>query len=226
MLSTSLRKRARQARGACLIAAASLLCSLTAISPATPAMAATASPAAAHPASAASAHAHAPARAVYQTPPQALAQAKRTGKAVPVTGATTATSTLTANPDGTLTLTEDAVPVRAQVDGTWRALNPDLVRNANGTLSPAVSTSPLALSGGGSSPLATMTDGPYALSVYAPMRLPAPTVSGATATYAGVLPGVDLIVTATASGGYSEDLRVDSRAAAADPGLASLTFAT
>ena len=226
MLSTSLRKRARQARGACLIAAASLLCSLTAISPATPAMAATASPAAAHPASAASAHAHAPARAVYQTPPQALAQAKRTGKAVPVTGATTATSTLTANPDGTLTLTEDAVPVRAQVDGTWRALNPDLVRNANGTLSPAVSTSPLALSGGGSSPLATMTDGPYALSVYAPMRLPAPTVSGATATYAGVLPGVDLIVTATASGGYSEDLRVDSRAAAADPGLAALTFAT
>lgn len=189
-------------------------------------MAATGAPASpAAPAGAASA-APAHARAVYQTPPQALAQAKRTGKAVPVTGATTATTTLTANPNGTLSLTEDAVPVRAKVDGTWRALNPDLVRNANGTLSPAVSTSPLALSGGGSSPLATMTDGPYALSVYAPMRLPVPTVSGATATYAGVLPGVDLIVTAAASGGYSEDLRVDSRAAAADPGLASLAFTT
>jgi hypothetical protein len=208
-----------------VIASAALLCGLAAVSPATAATAAPtvpASPAAAHPASAAGAHA----RAVYQTPPQALAQAKRTGKAVPVTGATTATSTLTANPNGTLTLTEDAVPVRAEVDGTWRALNPDLVRNADGTLSPAVSTSPLALSAGGAGPLATMTDGPYALSVYAPMRLPAPTVSGATATYAGVLPGVDLIVTAEASGGYSEDLRVDNRAAAADPGLASLTFTT
>jgi hypothetical protein len=223
MLSTSLRKRAKRARVACTIVAASLLCGLTAISPAMAATGAPASPAA--PAGAASA-APAHARAVYQTPPQALAQAKRTGKAVPVTGATTATTTLTANPNGTLTLTEDAVPVRAEVDGTWRALNPDLVRNANGTLSPAVSTSPLALSGGGSSPLATMTDGPYALSVYAPMRLPVPTVSGATATYAGVLPGVDLIVTAEASGGYSEDLRVDSRAAAADPGLASLAFTT
>src|ERR1700733_5092776 len=185
MLSTSLRKRAKRARVACVIASASLLCGLTAISPAMAATGAPASPAA--PAGAASA-APAHARAVYQTPPQALAQAKRTGKAVPVTGATTATTTLTANPNGTLTLTEDAVPVRAEVDGTWRALNPDLVRNANGTLSPAVSSSPLALSGGGSSPLATMTDGPYALSVYAPMRLPVPTVSGATATYAGGLP--------------------------------------
>lgn len=211
-----------------MVATASLLCGFTAVTPALAAPGHPASPArpgaatrAATGAGAANGHA----RATYQTPEQALAQAARTGKAVPVTGATTATSTLTANPNGTLTLTENAEPVRAQVNGTWRNLNPDLVRNADGTWSPAVSSTPLALSGGGG-PLATMTDGPYSLSVSAPVRLPAPTVSGATATYADVLPGVDLIVTATASGGYSDTLRVDNRAAASDPGLASLTFTT
>jgi hypothetical protein len=162
----------------------------------------------------------------YQTPGQALAQAQRTRKAVPVTGATTATSTLTANPDGSFTLTESTAPVRARMNGTWRDLDARLARNHDGTYSPAVSSHPLTLSGGGTGPLATMTYGPYSLALTAPMRLPAPLVSGSTATYAGILPGVSLIVTVKPSGDYSEVLRVDSPAAARNPALASLAFAT
>jgi hypothetical protein len=219
MLPSSVARHARRLRAACVIVAASLLCGLAISQPAA---------ASALPPAAAARHSASVTTGThrYMTPGQAVAQAARTRKAVPVTGATTPTSTLTANPDGSLTLREDAAPVRAKVHGTWRALDPRLARNADGTWSPAVSTYPLTLSGGGTGPLATMTYGGYSLSLAAPMRLPAPSVSGATATYAGVLPGVDLIVTAKPSGGYDEVLRIASAAAAANPALASLTFAT
>jgi hypothetical protein len=224
MLSSSVARPARRLRAACVIVAAFLLCGLAF---SRPAGASAPSPAAAtrhgatrHGASATTGNHR------YQTPWQAVARAVRTGKAVQVTGATTPTSTLTANPDGSFTLTETAAPVRTKVHGTWRALDPRLARNADGTWSPAVSTYPLTLSGGGTGPLATMTYGGYSLSLTAPMRLPAPSVSGATATYADVLPGVDLIVTAEPSGGYSEVLRIANAGAAANPALAALTFTT
>jgi hypothetical protein len=160
----------------------------------------------------------------YLTPGQASAQARRTGKAVPVTGATTPTSTLTANPNGSFTYTESDAPVRARVDGAWRALNADLVRNPNGTYSPAVSSEPLVISGGGSRPLARMTYGAYSLALTAPMKLPVPVISGDTATYRNVLPGVNLIVTAEASGGFSDVLEIRNAAAAANPALQALTY--
>jgi Concanavalin A-like lectin/glucanases superfamily len=162
----------------------------------------------------------------YQTPQQASAQAARTGRAVQVTGSTTPTSTLTANPNGTFTLTESTAPVRTKVGGTWRNLDASLVRNSDGTWSPAVSSHPLTLSGGGTGPLATMTYGTYSLALTAPMRLPAPVIAGDTATYTGVLPGVDLIVTAQPSGGFSEVLRIATATAAANPALQALTFTT
>jgi hypothetical protein len=218
MPASPLTRRAKRFRAVCILVTTSVLCGLAA----SPALAAGTQPARAARPAAAQASKPQP----YQSPQQASAQAARTGKAVPVTGSTTPTSTLTANPDGSYTLTESGAPVRTQVNGTWRTLDADLARNPDGTYSPAVSTNKLVLSGGGTAPLATMTYGSYSLSMSAPMSLPAPTIAGASATYASVLPGVDLIVTAQPSGGYDEVLRVDSRAAAASPALASLTFAT
>src|ERR1700688_3469157 len=47
----------------------------------------------------------------------ALARAASSGRAVPVPGATTATQTLTANPDGTLTLRQSIAPPTAGSSG-------------------------------------------------------------------------------------------------------------
>lgn len=151
---------------------------------------------------------------------QALAQARKAGKPVQVAGATTSSSTLTANPDGTLTLTEESMPVRKDVDGTWEALNPTLHRNPDGSVSPAVTTAALTLSGGGSGPLVSMTAQGHTLSLALPGQLPAPVLSGATATYPNVpSPGIDLEVTADAQGGFEDVLVVKDAAAALSPGL-------
>ena len=160
------------------------------------------------------------------TEAQALRQARAAGKPVAVTAATTPSSTLAANPDGTLTLTQESAPVRKHVAGKWVLLDPTLRRNGDGSLSPAVTTSGLRLSGGGAGPLAVMTEDGASLSLTAPFSLPAPVLSGPAATYPGVLPGVDLQVTADDQGGFSEVLIVKTAAAAANPALRALAFAT
>jgi Concanavalin A-like lectin/glucanases superfamily len=157
---------------------------------------------------------------------QALAQARSTGQAVDATGATTSTDSVQANPDGSLTVNRSAVPVRKLVSGTWTGLDATLKTNADGTVSPSVTTSGLVLSGGGTGPLATMSMGGQSLAVSLNMTLPAPTLAGATATYAGVLSGVDLKVTADVQGGISEALVVQNATAASNPALQSIAVTT
>ena len=163
------------------------------------------------------------------TDPEAIAaaQAQASGTSVPVPADETANSTTVANPDGTLTYTATALPTQVQQNGSWVPVDTALRANSNGTLSPAAVESGVAFSGGGSTPLATLTNATgqqYALSW--PSALPTPTVSGATATYSDVLPGVDLQMTATVFGGYTENLIVKTAAAAANPALADIHFNT
>lgn len=158
------------------------------------------------------------------TQAQALARARQSGKPVAVTAATTVSSTLTANPDGTLTVTEQNMAVRKRIGGRWMPLDATLHRNADGSVSPAVTTGALRLSGGGTGPLAAMTALGRTLSLTFPGRLPAPVLSGPAATYAGVLPGVDLVVTADKQGGFDEVLVVRDAAAARNPALRKLAF--
>ncbi|MEU8424364.1 LamG-like jellyroll fold domain-containing protein [Micromonospora sp. NPDC048835] len=157
---------------------------------------------------------------------RAMVEAKRTGKPVEATGARTSTTTYTARPDGMMELTESAVPTRTRVNGTWKDLDPTLVRNADGSITATVTTNPIRVSAGGGGPLAEMTSGDRALSVTAPLTLPAPTLSGPTATYAEVLPGVDLTVRVDSEGSFSHVFVVKNRQAAANPRLAALDLAT
>jgi hypothetical protein len=70
-------------------------------------------------------------------------------------------------------------------------------------VAPVASVLPMTFSGGGSAPLARLADGGRELAVSWPAALPAPVLSGDTAVYPEVLPGVDLRVTASAIG-FSE----------------------
>ena len=156
------------------------------------------------------------------SPGQAEKLAERTGRRVTVSALTTATSATTVSPRGTFTVTQSLMPVRAWRGGRWQALDPALHANPDGTISPAVTTTRLVLSGGGRGPLAVISAGPRSLSLSWPHPLPTPVLSGATATYRQVLPGVDLVVTADDQGGFSDVVVVRSARAAADPALRSL----
>ena len=157
----------------------------------------------------------------------AMMAAKEQGSKVEVLDDRTDSSQTFANSDGTFSYESYAVPQWIQQDGSWAALDPTLKTDASGSIVPTLSQSPLVLSSGGSGPLATMTVNGKQFSVSWPTALPKPTLSGATATYADVLPsGVSLQVTATAAGGVEETLIVENPAAAADPALASLVQTT
>lgn len=161
-------------------------------------------------------------------PPQqtATVRAKETGRPVPVPSMTTQTSTTVALPDGKFEMTTYVMPVRVKQDGRWVPVSATLHRVAGG-YSPAATPSGLVLSAGGSGPLAVMrTAGGQRLSLSLPFRLPAPSVDGATATYPDVLPGVDLKVTATSQGGFSEVLVIKNAAAAKNPALRQLRLST
>ncbi|MFD8756717.1 ricin-type beta-trefoil lectin domain protein [Kitasatospora sp. NPDC059577] len=155
----------------------------------------------------------------------AIAKAKSTGKPVAVEALTNELSTTVANPNGTLTTTDNAQAVRTKRSGAWKDIDPTLRANGNGTLSPAVATTGLTFSGGGAGPMATVTtDDGKSLAVNAPFPLPKPTVAGANATYADVLPGVDLQLTALPQGGWRDVIIVRTKEAAESAALKSLTF--
>lgn len=153
----------------------------------------------------------------------ALAEAKRTGKPVPVPAVTTETDTVTANPDGTLGLTRSVAPVRTKRDGSWADLDATLVKADDGMLRPKASVSGLTLSGGGTAPLAVLDQDGKQLVLSWPDPLPVPVLEGSSAVYHEVVPGTDLKVTADEGGGISQILVVKSAEAAKNPKLAKLT---
>ena len=130
-----------------------------------------------------------------------------------------------ANPNRTFTYRVAPVPQRARrADGTWAAVETPLRRQADGSIAPGASPAGLVISGGGPGPLFTVSRGGGRLSFTWPGGpLPAPLVSGGSATYPSVLPGVDLRLTATPTG-VSEVLVVHDARAAANPALAEVAF--
>lgn len=155
----------------------------------------------------------------------ALAAAAVSGAPVEVVGRRGESSTVFANPDGTLQMDVSNVPVRVRRETAWVPIDTTLERRADGTVAPRATTVSMVLSGGGAAPLVTLQRGNGSLSLTAPFALPAPTLAGDIATYAEVLPGVDLVVRAGADT-FSERFVVKSAAAAANPDLSSLRFGT
>ncbi|MFF2040446.1 ricin-type beta-trefoil lectin domain protein [Kitasatospora sp. NPDC058170] len=154
-------------------------------------------------------------------------KAKATGKPVTVDELTTESSLTVAEPDGKVTLTTHLQAARVRKADAWTPVDAGLARNQDGSWSPRATPSGVALSGGGTGPLATLTDkAGRSLALTFPVTLPKPTVSGSGARYPEVLPGVDLQVDVTDQGAVREVLVVKDAKAAADPRLASLRLTT
>jgi RHS repeat-associated protein len=110
-----------------------------------------------------------------------------------------------ANPDGSWTTESTFAPVRVQhADGSWADIDTTLVAGKDGTVAPRVGQPGVVFSGGGTSSgwqhLVGFGAGTAGSWWWWRGPLPAPVLSGSTATYPGVEPGVDLVLTATPAG--------------------------
>ncbi|WP_371501138.1 hypothetical protein OG871_30100 [Kitasatospora sp. NBC_00374] len=140
---------------------------------------------------------------------------------------TTEFAETSATPEGHLALAQHPEQQRVRRGGSWVSLDATLVANTDGTFSPKASAAALVLSKGGNGPLATMTspDGKK-LALSAPFALPAPRVEGDSLVYAAVAPDTDLEVTATKAGGVTTVVVLKTQAAADNPAIRNLHFAT
>ncbi|CAN3979510.1 hypothetical protein KPATCC21470_2137 [Kitasatospora purpeofusca] len=163
---------------------------------------------------------------VRATRAEASAEARRAGRRIEVGSARTEYTQVFANPSGTFTVEQAFQPQRVKVDGKWTAIDPTLRFAPDGSVRPAAT--PLGMSFSGGRPgqaLAELNRAGRGLAFSWDVPLPVPTLAGPVATYANVLPDVDLVVTAHAEE-FSEVLVVRTPEAARNPKLARLTFTT
>ncbi|MEV4132910.1 RICIN domain-containing protein [Dactylosporangium sp. NPDC049742] len=109
-----------------------------------------------------------------------------------------------------------------RTDGTWTDLDTTL-RWQGGAVVPGATLQAVTFSGGGTGPIATIADKGRQVGLTWPTALPKPVLSGSTATYPEVLPGVDLQLTAQPYG-FAEVLLVKTPQAAKNPALAEIRF--
>jgi hypothetical protein len=157
------------------------------------------------------------------TEAEAQANAKKSGTSVEVLSLRDERSTTVANPDGTFTVSEYVQPVRTRRNGEWVEIDTTLVRQKNGSYAPKAALTAMSFSGGGDKTFAEIDKDGHRLSIDWPGKLPKPKIDGSTATYANVMQGVDLTVTASAEG-FSHVLVVKNAKAAANPDLTTLAL--
>jgi hypothetical protein len=149
--------------------------------------------------------------------------AAASGEPVEVADRTTETSLTFANADGSLTTKLADGPVRVRQGDSWHAVDTNLEVRPDGTIGPKAAASQITLSGGGAGLLARLGTKDGTFELRSPWSLPQPTLSGPAATYAEVMPGVDVVVEATVEG-FSYNLVVKNREAASNPALRSIHF--
>lgn len=153
---------------------------------------------------------------------QAMAAARAQNSPVVVADLTTEDRMVRAQPDGTLVAELSPGIVRVRQDKGWVGVDTTLERRADGTVAPRAVSVDLALSGGGSEkPLVRYGRAGKWLALSWPGTLPEPVLSGNTATYTEVFPGVDLVMRANADG-YAQYLVIKTADAAKHPDVASV----
>ncbi|GGM12358.1 hypothetical protein GCM10010129_65530 [Streptomyces fumigatiscleroticus] len=153
---------------------------------------------------------------------EALAAARRSGEKVEVASLRGESSEVYATPEGDLEAREHLRPVRTRIDGEWRPVDTALAGTGDGMVAPRAATVGLEFSGGGEDrPLVRMERAGRTLELTWPGELPKPQIDGDTATYAGILPDVDLRLGARPDG-FTQLLVVKSAEAARSTELAEL----
>jgi hypothetical protein len=155
----------------------------------------------------------------------AAALAKAQGARVEVSRLRTETDQVFKNPDGSTTRDQYLEPVRVRRGAAWVPVDSTLTRAADGSLVPAASAVDMVFSPGGTGPMVSIGRDGVGLALSWPTSLPAPTVRGATAMYAEVFPGVDLLLTSVGTS-FTEHLIVKNAAAGQQPAVRSLTLGT
>lgn len=154
----------------------------------------------------------------------AVQMALRCGTEVVVDSSRNEYTQVVAAVSGTLRLESAVVPVRARTaDGSWKAVDLDLHVGTDGLIRPKVSASDVRFSAGGTGPLVSLVGEGSRLELSWPSALPQPTIAGDSATYASVLPDVDLVVRATRTG-FTHVLVIKNAAAAANPAVRTSRF--
>ncbi|WP_333563797.1 LamG-like jellyroll fold domain-containing protein [Nocardiopsis endophytica] len=156
---------------------------------------------------------------------EAAEQAASSGERVEIEAFTDETTQVFAEPDGSFTMESSPVPQRVRTGDGWSPVDTDLVAAGDGTVRPKASAAEVAFSGGGDgAPMARVGIGSNAVELDWPEPLPEPELAGAQATYPEVLPGVDLVLTASVDG-FNQVLAVKTREAAEQDALAQVEMA-
>lgn len=155
--------------------------------------------------------------------PLALATAKAARHQVEALDQRTETRQVFANPDGTLTARLSVEPQRVRRGSDWVPVDTRLRFLPDGSVAPGAVVVPQVFSGGGTGPVIRFGGAGQQLSFSWPAPLPKPVLDGGTATYAEVLPGVDLQVHAFANR-FTHDLVVKTPQAAKNPALRTVRF--
>jgi hypothetical protein len=130
----------------------------------------------------------------------ALVRAAETGERQEIYARRTEASQVFADPEGGFVREDYAYPQWVRKDNQLVEIDPSLVVNDDGTLSPKAIEVTVVFSGGGDGPMASVTRDGRTVSLNWPGELPAPRIEGNTAVYPEVLPDVDLMLRATTSG--------------------------
>jgi hypothetical protein len=166
---------------------------------------------------------------VLEAPDEASAAvlAYRVRKPVAVTGLTSETSRVWAQPDGTFRSELHAAPVRTRdTSGAWVDVDLMLQRHPDGSVTPRAHPQGLRLSGArgtGSDDLVVVGSGALRSTLGWRGPLPEPALGGPRATYGNVRPGVDLVVEAR-RGGFRYSFVVRTAQAAAELSTVSMPW--